>query len=160
MKKGFSLIEVLVVISLFAFLGIIISEVTVGSLRSARKADSVIVVRGNLDSAVATIERRLLNATSVATCTQNMTSLVFVDDSQTEYTYRCSSGAVQFGVTGSEANITSGEVNITSCDIDCTPGSASVPPSVNISVSGESVQQTDEEGAQLTVSTRVNLRSY
>lgn len=59
MKKGYSVIEILVVIGVFAVLAVVATQSVSLSLRSSKKSDSTMVVRNELDYAAGSIERNL-----------------------------------------------------------------------------------------------------
>lgn len=63
--SGFSLIEILVVISIFAVIGILTTRSIFITLRSARKSDSLVRVRENVNYAMGIIERQIRTAESV-----------------------------------------------------------------------------------------------
>ena len=62
MKKfsmGYSLVELLVAVSLFSVIILITSQAIVLSLRSSRKGESLITVRENIDYAFGVMERHI-----------------------------------------------------------------------------------------------------
>jgi prepilin-type N-terminal cleavage/methylation domain-containing protein len=65
MKKGYSVIEILVVIGVFAILGVLATQSITLSLRSSKKGDSIVLVKQELDNAAGNIERLLQTASSV-----------------------------------------------------------------------------------------------
>ncbi len=65
MKKGFSVIEILVVVGVFAVLGIIATQSINLSLKSSKKGDSMVLVKQELDNVAGNIVRLLQTASSV-----------------------------------------------------------------------------------------------
>ncbi|OGM11456.1 hypothetical protein A2Z22_00195 [Candidatus Woesebacteria bacterium RBG_16_34_12] len=69
MKKehiiGFSLVEMLVVVSIFAILAVLASQSLIFTFRGRQKSGSIVSVRENLGHALSVIERQLYNAENV-----------------------------------------------------------------------------------------------
>lgn len=65
MKKGYSVVEILVVIGVFAVLGVIATQAVSLTLKSSKKNDSMVLVKQDLDNAAGNIERLLQMANSV-----------------------------------------------------------------------------------------------
>ena len=65
MRKGFSVIEILVVVGVFAIIGILATQSTTLSLRSSKKSDSIVLVKQELDNAASNVERLLQTAGTV-----------------------------------------------------------------------------------------------
>ncbi|HLE48585.1 MAG TPA: type II secretion system protein [Patescibacteria group bacterium] len=63
--KGYSVIEVLVVIGVFAILSVIAAQSIIITLRSQKKNDSLINVKGEIDFAANIIERNLQTASYI-----------------------------------------------------------------------------------------------
>src|SRR3990170_3264778 len=66
--RGYSIVELLVVVTIFTFLAIIVTQAVVLTLRGSRKGESLISVRENLDYAFAVMERQLRSARSITSC--------------------------------------------------------------------------------------------
>jgi prepilin-type N-terminal cleavage/methylation domain-containing protein len=80
--KGVSFIEILVVIAIFAILGVLVARITVVTLRSSNKSDSLVKVRENMDFSLAVMERGLRNATAVVPCPNPDTTVLNYVDSE------------------------------------------------------------------------------
>lgn len=65
MKKGYSVIEILVVVGVFAVLGVIATQAISLTLKSSKKNDSMVLVKQDLDNAAGNIERLLQTASTV-----------------------------------------------------------------------------------------------
>ena len=88
LKKGFSLIEMLVVVVVFSILAIITTQSLLNSLRTAKKSQNVNVVKENLEVSASAIERLLRNAEDVR-CENNSGSpsnreIYYMDNSQNQ----------------------------------------------------------------------------
>lgn len=153
-KKGISLIEILVVIMIFAILGILISRVILVTLRGSGKSDSLVKVRENLSYSLAVIEREIRNAETI-TCPSS-TQVNYTNSRGTSTYFSCSGSRVASG----SAWLTSDEVSITACSFTCTAASGHVPPSVTISLEAKDATITGVVAAQATVTTKIFLRTY
>ncbi len=154
MKKcflGISLIETLIVISVFAVLGILSTSAVLLSLQGSKKGDAQIKVRENLDYAVSIIERQLRNAGNISPC-PNTNPLVinYSDSNNISSSFSCLAvGSAGYIASGS-ARLTSDEIKITACSFTCTAGEESTPPKVAIDIQADGV----------SISTEINLRTY
>lgn len=164
MLNGFSLIEMLVVIGIFAVLGAVSSQALLLSLTSTRKADASTVVRQNLEFAVSVMERHLRGARSlVTTCTagQTIQTVTYIDSWGYTNSFSCNPPSQDYIASGS-ARLTSSQLTITSCSFTCTPGTNGAPPSIYIQATGRasSAGFSSTETTPTSVSARVTLRSY
>lgn len=157
-SKGVSLIELLVVITIFSVLAILATRGVLLTLRGSRKSESISKVRENLGFSFAVMERHLRNADSVD-CARP-TRVDFQDKKGNSVYFSCEDLATDGYISSSSARLTSEEVRITACDFTCETGGAGVPPSVSVSISGEEASITGVEGAQVTVTTKILLRTY
>src|SRR6266404_3077009 len=92
-NEGFSLIELLVVVIVFAIIGVVASETIILTLRGTSKADATTKVRNNLDFAVGAMERQIRGAQKIdssTTCNNTaQNSLAIVDQDDNKVTFSC-----------------------------------------------------------------------
>lgn len=163
--KGFSLIETLVVVSLFAVIGIVVSQATAVSLTGSRKADATTLVRENLSTAVSTMERKLRSAKSV-TCTGGAQSISFRDENDILTNFTCiesaSCASTSYVYSGSTTNrlTNSQDVCITACSFTCPVPTNSLPPNIEIYLQGRSRNVTGVEDTTIDIRTSVTPRAY
>src|SRR3990167_7355017 len=138
MKKGFSLIETLIVVGIFAVVGIIVAQSSLISIRNTRKSDAINRVRNNLEYVAAIMERQLRSASSVTSCTA--TEINYVDANNKNTFFRCGNlGSSSSYVASDSATtfLTRQEVVITNCTFACTPATIfGTSPSISINISG------------------------
>ena len=169
-KLAFSLIEILIVVGLFAVLATIASQSTLLSLRGARKSDSLADVREDLDYAVASMERSLRSAQSITTpCNGTAVQTInYVDEYESTGSFSCldlnndtiievASGS---GTPIQYSRLTSSDVRVTNCQITCTTPITNTPPFIDISITGINLTGSGSDLSPVTVDTRVNLRVY
>lgn len=163
MKKGFSLIEILVVISIFALIGILTTRSIFTTLRSARKSDSLVRVRENVNYALGVIERQIRSAELVNCATVTANNLPYIAEGGiTNARFNCT-----IGVNGNIASssgavmipLTSGDISVTACNFTCTQA-VNNPPSINISVTAEDKNSTGVEKGSVSSQTEILLRNY
>ncbi len=159
--KGFSLLEVLVVLSIFAILAVVATQFIFLTLRASRKSDVSSRVRENVDFALATMERQLHNATEISPC-PNPDSLVINFKGQTgvDTSFSCLNMSEDGYVASSSARLTSDKIVITSCSFECVPGEGGVPASVTISLGARDATAQKAEQSRISISTKVFLRTY
>lgn len=155
-RRGWSLIEILVVVVVFAIIAALASGSLLLSLRGSRRSEASIAVRENLNYAVSIIERQLHNAETV-TC-PNPTTISYTDLNFQSANFSCD--LVGGRIASSSAQLTASNVKVTGCSFTCTAASPGVPPSVQISITGKDVNATGLEQQQITVDTQIMLRTY
>lgn len=157
-NNGFSLIEILVVISIFAVIGILSTRALFQTLRSARKSDSLVRVRENVNYALGIIERQVRNAESINCTSVTPQNLPYVSGDGVSTFFNCTIGAGGRIASGS-AVLTSNDITITGCTFTCTQA-VNNPPSVNISITAEDNTSTGPEKGSVTSQTEILLRNY
>jgi type II secretory pathway pseudopilin PulG len=157
--KGISLIEILIVVSIFAVVGVLVAQSVLYSVRSSRKSESLSHVRNNLDYAISIMERQLRNAESITTCSgASVSKLDFYDSLGNATYFQCTGGYIASG--SATIRLTSDEVELTSCSFTCNPGSADEPDSIFIKLTGKDATAQGVESAEFTAETQVLLRNY
>lgn len=95
-KLGFTLIEILVVVSLLGIVMISITQFLAGVLTGSAKANASQMVKENGQFAISTIERSLRNSTSVASCNSDLNfSVIDRTGVTTAYNYSIVSDRLQ-----------------------------------------------------------------
>lgn len=154
--------ELLVVISIFSVIIVISTQAIVLTLRSSRKGESLITVRENIDYAFAVMERHIRSAEDI-TCSANKRILNYTDKWGEPASFSCIGGSAGYIASGS-ARITSDEVKINCNSVnsifDCNLSAGDAPPSVDIAVTGTKTGESAVEGAEVTSSTKILLRTY
>lgn len=162
--KGFSLVEMLVVLLIFSIVSILSTQALVNSLRSTRKSSNVGEVKENLEFSLSTMERLLRNAQEI-TCLSS-TELEYLDGRNNLTNFTCISIAGKGRIASGSAllTLTSERVNMNDNCLTpvftCTAASGSTPPSVEIFLEGREVQAKGAEAAVATARTKILLRSY
>jgi Tfp pilus assembly protein PilW len=152
--QGISLIEILVVIMIFAILGILISRVILVTLRGSGKTDSLVRIRENLSYSLSIMEREIRNAETIS-C-PSPTRVNYSNSRGVAAYFSCQDNRVASG----SAWLTSEEISITACSFNCTESSGQVPPSLTISLEARDALVAGVEASQVTATTKILLRTY
>jgi len=159
-RKGFTLIEMLVVLFIFAIVGILSTQSLALSLRGSKKSENLGVVRENVDYAMNLMERSLRGAVSI-NCI-NPTQLDYVDNNGDSRSFSCL-GNTSGHIALDGERLTSSDINI-NCDTGtvfaCPVFADDVPPSIEIDITAVAAGVGGAEGATYTSFTRVMLRNY
>lgn len=158
-RKGFTLIETLVVIAIFTTIGILSTRAIILSVQGSKKGSSSVTVRENLNYSLSVIGRLLRNANKISSCTSS--KITYLDERDVSTSFSCvTSGGDKYIASGSaNLRLTSTEVVITLCSITCNL--TSMPPSVTIDVTARDVDTAPtKEGTQISISSNILLRTY
>ena len=156
---GLSLIEILIVVTIFAVLGLLISTSLILTMRGTKKSESIVKVRENLNYAMAVIERNIRNANSIKDCEAMQPSEIFYYDQNGQLTsFSCKNDeTANYVASGSGAlRITSEDIDLTYCNFSCTNTN---PQSVVIDLAGRSVNTDKAEGSSVSLSSTIYLRN-
>lgn len=168
--KGFSMVELLVVVVIFSMIGYLTTVSIALTMRGARKSEALLEVRSNVSYSMSIMER-LLRGARDPNCLTPFDSLGVGDNLGIEYydqagqivSFSCE-GGVNGYIASASARITNDKVNI-----DCSAGNivfnclfpgGGIPPTVLITLNASSAEIQGPEGAEVTQSTQVLLRSY
>lgn len=152
-----SLIEILVVVTIFAILGIIVTRAVILTIGGSKKSESLVKVRENLNYAVGVIERQLRNADVITTCPNPDPSRVDYQDSFGQSaSFSCSSGAIASG----SAQLTSSEVTITNCSFVCQPGTQNGPQLVTVTLTAKDKNISGTQNSTVDITSQIYLRNY
>jgi prepilin-type N-terminal cleavage/methylation domain-containing protein len=162
-NRGVSLIEIIVVVGIFAILAIISTRAVLLSLMGSKKSTTALMVRENVNYALGVIERQLRNAESVNPCpnSEPYDVLNYVDSLGQASSFSCLNIGGEGYVASGSARLTSDEVAITACSFVCSLSSSGLPPAVTIDFSAANSQGSSaKESSQITATTKIYLRTY
>jgi len=169
MKKrifsGFSLIELLVVITIFALLGVLITFSLAFSMKGGKKSESINKVRGNLDYAISVMERQLRNADEIVYGCQQSSYITYKDQKGVEASFSLDTSEDLRRIASSSGDfnktyLTSDDVFVDRLNFDCMPAEKGATDSVKIEIIAHDAKASGVESAKVTVETRINLRNY
>lgn len=160
-KKGFTLIEILVVTVILAVLGFMVTNIFFTTMRGTSKADVLREVKQNGNYALSIMERMIRNATSITTCSSPMSTIQIMNpDGQTTTFFlsgtQIASNSGSF-LTNSKVQVINPPGLIFSCTR--TVGKPDVV-TINFSLAQAGPIAGPEEQASLSFQTTVSLRTY
>lgn len=173
MKKGFTLMEVLIATGIVAGLSIVIIQLFLTTVRSNAKTEIIKETKQNGDFALSVMERMIRNAKSItSTCDGSArNSISFINPDNTSTTLQCNAatGVARIESVGppstylTGANVTLG----TTCDsltpkiFTCDSDTLGLPSAVTISFQMRERSSSGDtfETSRVTFQTRVNLRN-
>ena len=107
MKRGYSVIEILVVVGVFAILGVIATQSVNLSLKSSKKSESITLVKQELDYVANSIERNLQVANSIYCPSSATPSVGFRDIRGKRGDYACIDMVTDFFVKDHDKRVAS-----------------------------------------------------
>lgn len=162
-RAGFSLIEMLVVLSVFSVLIVVVTQTLTISLRGSKKSESASTSRENAQYAVNVMDRLLKNARSLTCTTSTGSRLNYVDEYGNAAYFACvTSGTDTYIASNSSSQrLTSNAVRITNCTavFTCTK-SANRLDATDITIVASDAKNSGVDGSQVTISTKILLRNY
>ena len=173
-KKGYSLIEMLVVIGIFALLGTLVAQILITSMRASRKSESINMVRGSLDYAISVMERQIRNADLIEVESLPAPPAIICKDENDELTHQFScvlisptDGSIMWldetvPLIPKMGSITGQNVIIDECVFQriIPPPDQGLPDAVSILIRGHDSLFTGSESTSVTVEAQIELRTY
>lgn len=167
-KKGFTLIEMLVVISMVAIIGSLVVTILVMTLRGSNKAELISTLKQNGNAAMAQMVRQIRYAKSLDTpsscitpvTTQSLTTTSLTDDQQTTFT--CVTGANSTIASNGASLLDTTSGSVSTCSFVCSQQNIFDPPSITIqfTLTAKNANQLEETQATVPFQTTVKLRNY
>lgn len=167
MKKktsvGFSLIEIMVVITIFAVLGIMVTSSIILTLAGTKKSEALIRVRDNLNYSLAVIERNVRNANSIPVCNDTGSNIInYLDQSGNPASFSCLTQGSDSYIASGSSRLTSNTIKIVDCSnvFKCTPSLSNTPPKVTIDLTVQDASNSGVQKSEVTAQTQIYLRNY
>lgn len=157
MKKGFSLIEILVVLSVFILLVFISNQIFFSTLRGTSKTQAITTVKQNGNYAVSIVQRALYNSKGLISCTADRVNYYDADGKQTFFS--CSQlGTDNAYIASDSARLTSEDVRVANCAVSCKLTTAPQEVELNFTLEKRDAIRIQEKAA-FDFKTRVVLRN-
>ena len=163
MKKheiGMSLVEILIVVAVFAVLGVLTAQSVMITLRGSRKSEAQIKVRENVNYAFSIIERQLRSADEITACPNpNPLTISYKTLEGQISTFTCTVGASGYIASGS-GRLTSTDVAVDRCTISCQKGNENLPAKVSVAVTAHETNTSGIETGVVSMQTEIVTRNY
>ncbi|HUV72185.1 MAG TPA: type II secretion system protein [Clostridia bacterium] len=150
-KAGFSLIEMIVVITILGLVAVIASGFLLTTMMAGSKAEATKEVRQNGDYAISVMETLILSSRSVG-CTAGQSGINVTDLEGNMTTFLCQGTKI----TSNSASLTGSNVAVSNCQFTCETD-LGIPTAVGIgfSVSQAGTNLRAAEKATMSFSTKV-----
>lgn len=158
-SKGFSLIEILIVVTIFAVIGLLATRSIFLTIRGAKKSDSLVRVRENVNYSLSVIERQLRNSESVTCPNASTSTLSYISLEGTTTTFSCVTAGTDKYIASGSARLTSADISVTGCSFTCTVGT-NTPPTVKIAIEAVDAESTSVEKGSVSAQTQIVVRNY
>lgn len=169
-QQGMSLLEVMVVITIFAILGILVTQSVILTLEGSRKSESVVRSRENLDYSLSIIERQIRGASGlyadsgyITQCTgADAQAIYYLDQNGQPGSFVCGGtiGSPGSYIASGAAQLTSDMVKIADCHFHCYSGTSTSPAYATIDVTVQDASASGIESANVSASTEIYLRNF
>ena len=168
-NKGFTLIEMLVVVGILGIIAVVASNVFFTTLRSSSKTKALTTVKQNGDYALSVMERLIRDSQEVMTnsagqyCVAVMKKIKVKRLDGTEVEFTCEDeGTTNGRMASNSARLTSSEVKVDSCSFDCESKGQFYPQTItiNFTLSQNVVTSRPEEQASVNFTTTVSVRNF
>lgn len=137
--RGFTLIEMMVSVSLFIIVMMILTDLFLGFLIASRKAQSQKFVYDNIYSSIEIIMRHIRSGSDYSCAGGSCTSFSFTDVDGAPVTYRVTGGRIERSMSGGAYDaITAANVNIDNMRFYTFGDNVTTQPRVVIIIAGES----------------------
>lgn len=155
-QKGFSLLEILVVLTVFVIIAAIANQVFFSTLRGTSKSEATSLVKQNGNYAISVMDRSLKNAQRLTECLADRVS--YLDAAGTQASFACiGTGGSDGYIASDSGRLTSDQVTLTKCAMSCTAGSPS-EVIFDFTLAKKAGNRTEEQST-FDFSTRVTFRN-
>lgn len=160
-QEGLSLVEILVVITIFAVLGVIVSASLVLTIQATKKSEAIMRVRENLNYSLGVMERNIRNASAISDCTNaDTTKISFIDQEGTGGVFSCvNTGGSNSYISDGTTRLTPDSVSVTSCSFTCERDDLSKPALVLINITLKDASSSGITSASVSTESQVYLRN-
>lgn len=161
LNAGFTLVELLVVITIFAVMLLVVNQVLFATFRGTAKSEAQDKVKRQGEQAMAVIERAIRNARSIYTCSGS--TVTYQDPSLNTGSFSCTNIGSGSGYIASERGpLTANDVDVTSCSITCemiNGVNKVVVVNASFAAKGTALTLRTEEKGTISLQSRVLLRN-
>ncbi|MEK7521381.1 MAG: prepilin-type N-terminal cleavage/methylation domain-containing protein [Patescibacteria group bacterium] len=165
MNRGFTLIEILVVISIFAIILLIANQILFSAFRGSSKAEATTRVKREGERVFGLMERSIRNSRAIISC--NSSQITYQDQYGVTASFVCRNvGTPNIGeiAAGSAAlaPITVNDVDVTACSFSCeTVGGINKAVLINATFVAEALSTSArvEERGSISLQSRILLRN-
>lgn len=152
-QQGFSLFEILVVMTLFVLIVAVSNQALFASFRGQNKSEATTTVKQNANFVVSYMQNALHTAQGVSTCTAS--AITYFDNNGGQKTFTCANGQIN----QSGAVISTQEVTVSNCNFSCVQEGGKKTINLNMTFDQAGTNLRAEEKSTYQVQTQVRLRN-
>lgn len=152
-QAGFSVFEIIIVISVFVLLIAVANQSFFASIRGQNKSEVQTLVKQDVNYAVSVIERALHSAQSVTSC--SATSINYFDAGGKQQNFTCQNGSIYS--TG--VSIISSSTSVSSCNISCLQEGGLKTVTLDLTLSQSGIFTRVDEKSTAQIKTKIRLRN-
>lgn len=158
-QRGMSLIEILVVLTLFTAVVVIANQALFAALKGSKKSEVTSKVKQAANYVVSVMERELHSATVVTSCASNKVN--YSDSSGQAKFFECKDIGTQIGgyVDSSSGRITPTDVFVSACSLTCSTDSGGSSVSLDMTFVQSTTATRPDEATKFPIKTRILLRN-
>jgi len=158
-QKGFTIIEIVVVIGILGIIAVIGTNMFFTVMRSSTKSKNLMTVKQNGEYALSVMERMIRNSSVVDICESGMTKIKIMDSNkeETEFAF------IDNYIASNSSRMTSDQVKVTSGTFDCSSVGDFNPKTIVINFTLDqnvSLAPRVEEEASINFKTTIETRNY
>jgi len=150
-KFGFSLIEMLIVISSLGLFVLIGSNLLFGTFSGGGKSEVSKEVRQNGEYALKTIEESIKNAYSLESCDSE--EVIIKDQNNQNITFK----VLEDHIASNSSYLTSNKVKVEDFSFDCGELKIGLPPTIGINFKIVQVEETDQPQRKSQMSFKITV---
>ncbi len=161
--RGFTLVELVVIVALFAATGTVIVSIIFATLRASSKSDRLVSLKQNGNNALSQIVKQVRYAKSLDSACSAVDGPIAIrslsDNSKT--TFVCSTGSTGTIASNGASLVDTNAVTVTQCSFTCSQASPDDPPTINFSFTLDSKNAGNlvEATGSIPFQTSVTLRN-
>lgn len=155
-KFGFSLIEMLIVISVLGLFSLIGSNLLFGTLFGSSKSEVLKEVRQNGEYALRVMEETIKTSVGLISCSPSSVVVKGKNNLRTNFSLK------EGRIASNSSYLTNNKVKIENFEFDCSEVKPGLPPKIGISFVVSQAQKTNrpEKKARMSFSSWVTMRNY
>lgn len=158
-QRGFTLVELLVVVTVFAFLGLLLTNSLFSILKSNTKSELIKEIRQNGSFALDVMTKKLTGGSNTR-CYSSPSRVVFDDVGGREITFLCGSDYIASQSAGITTQLVGqGKFSVTSCAFSCQNVGAYRKVTINFTLSQPGTSTRQEELARQSFSKVILVRN-
>jgi len=161
-KTGFSLIEIMVAMGIFAVIMAIATNIIATSVRNSAKSEGLNQVRQDVDNMISIVERNLKNSRSIYLCNPDYGGgyVVYLDEANDPRSFICEYNSPNgYLLTWDSTLLNSDSTVLQACQITCEPPDPNDTKTVTLELTAQSRNESGSSQANYSIRHDILLRN-